>query len=55
MPLKTFLVEIRVELDVRQLAHPTEDEIQAGEDEGLGGNQHYRDLQAASWEDVRAR
>lgn len=40
------------EIDVEALAILSEKEANAGEDDGLQGNQQYRDLRGISWEQV---
>lgn len=40
------------EIDVEALAVLSEEEADAGEDDGLQGNQQYRDLRDISWEQV---
>lgn len=40
------------EIDVEALATLTEEEADAGEDDGLQGNQQYRDLRGISWDQV---
>jgi hypothetical protein len=40
------------EIDVQGLAILSEEEADAGEDDGLEGNQQYRDLRSISWDQV---
>lgn len=40
------------EIDVEALAILSEEEADAGEDDGLQGNQQYRDLRSVSWDQV---
>jgi len=49
---RTYPVEIVRRLDPHDLAQPGEDELDRGEEDGLGDNQQYQDLRGASWDDV---
>ena len=40
------------EIDIEVLASLSEEEADAGEDDGLQGNQQYRDLRGISWDQV---
>lgn len=46
-PIYPRAIERRIDLD--QLADLSEEEAEAGEDDGLQGNQQYRDMRGISW------
>lgn len=47
-----YAVDITRDFDPGQLTAPGAEELANGEEDGLAGNQHYRDLRGASWDDV---
>jgi hypothetical protein len=52
---RLFAVEIRRELELTDLAHISNEELEQAEDEGwLAGNRCYRDMRGFSWDEVRA-
>jgi hypothetical protein len=54
MTLRIADVDIRRDLDLSRLERLSEEAAEIADEEGaLDGNQHYQDLSAASWEDVR--
>jgi hypothetical protein len=49
---RAYGVEIIRAFDPRDLSTPDSDEVENGEEDGLAGNQQYRDLRDVDWEDV---
>lgn len=49
---RTYSVAIVRELDLDALAVLSDEEADAGEDDGLQGNQQYRDMRRATWDQV---
>lgn len=49
---RTYPVAIVRRLDADALAVLTDDEADSGEDDGLQGNQQYRDMRGISWDQV---
>ncbi|MBB3893020.1 MULTISPECIES: hypothetical protein [Phenylobacterium] len=49
---RIYSVAIVRELDLDALAVLSDEEADAGEDDGLQGNQQYRDMRGASWDQV---
>lgn len=49
---RTYAVPIERQLDLDQLATLSDEEADSGEEDGLQGNQQYRDLRGISWDQV---
>jgi hypothetical protein len=53
MPLnRIYPITIRRSFVAGDLRMPSAAELERGEEEGLGGNQHYQDLRGLSWDQV---
>lgn len=50
--METYAVTLVRDFSAGDLVNPSADEVDNGEEDGLGGNQHYRDLRGFSWADV---
>lgn len=50
--MEPYVVELIRRFDATALINPTAAELRRGEDDGLAGNQHYRDLRGFGWESV---
>lgn len=50
--VRVYSAPLEREIDLKALAVLSEEEADAGEDDGLQGNQQYRDLRGISWDQV---
>ncbi len=50
--VRVYPAPLEREIDLKALAVLSEEEADAGEDDGLQGNQQYRDLRGISWDQV---